>query len=78
MIDKGQEYATIVIKALDSAFDSHGFHRSGSAERFGTEENEIICLLIKKSGTIGMLEETWLFDLLTRRRNFKEIYTNWL
>lgn len=41
-------------------------------------KNEIICLLIKKSGTIGMLEETWLFDLLTRRRNFKEIYTNWL
>lgn len=38
MIDKGQEYATIVIKALDSAFDSHGFHRSGSAERFGIEE----------------------------------------
>jgi predicted MPP superfamily phosphohydrolase len=38
LMDKGQEYFSIVIKALDSAFVSHGFHRSSSAERFGIEE----------------------------------------
>lgn len=76
LMDKGQEYFSIVIKALDSAFVSHGFHRSGSAEQFGIEKNRIICLPIKKSGTIGMLVETWLFDLLTRMRNYKEIFTN--
>ena len=40
LIDKGQEYFSIVIKALDSAFVSHGFHRSGSAEQFGIEKKQ--------------------------------------
>lgn len=38
LMDKGQEYFSIVIKALDSAFASHGFNRTSSAERFGIEE----------------------------------------
>ena len=40
LMDKGQEYFSIVIKALDSAFVSHGFHRSGSAEQFGIEKKQ--------------------------------------
>ena len=35
---KGSEYLSIVLKAVNSAFTSHGFNRLGSAAHFGLEE----------------------------------------
>lgn len=56
---RGGEYLSIVLQALNSAFASHSFSRTGSAAHFGLEENRIMSQHVKRFGIIGMHVETW-------------------
>lgn len=40
LINKGEDYSPVVLRALNRAFDTHGFSRMNSAERFGIEEKQ--------------------------------------